>query len=88
MIDIPDCDIKFLLQLNEEYGLTNVNVSKNSKIFSDELIQKVCTDGEEMEAYYNHIYIMELYAELEEAAEIHGDFRIFISEGKITVEMV
>lgn len=49
MIDIPDCDIKFLLQLNEEYGLTNVNVSKNSKIFSDELIQKVRTDGEEME---------------------------------------
>lgn len=88
MIQLPECDKKFLLELNETYGLSTVIVDTSSSVFSKELEKKVSTDGEEMEAYYNHIHLMELGAELEHEAKLHGSFRILISDGAVRTQRI
>jgi len=76
------------LKLNAEYGLSTVVVATDFRVFSPELVDKVCFDGEEMEAYYNHLHLMELWAELIGEAKIHGPFRILISDGAVTTESI
>ncbi len=88
MITIPEIDVQLLLSLNELYGLTTVTVEVNGDVFSKELEDKVGSDGEEMEAYYNHLHLMELWAELMGEAKIHGPFRIVISAGTVRTETI
>jgi len=88
MITLPEVDKEFLLDLNEKYAISTVMVDINSDVFSQELIDKVASDGEEMEAYYNHLHLMELWAELEYEASKHGPFRILISDGQVITEKI
>lgn len=88
MITIPDINKNYLLKLNAEYGLSTVVVATDFRVFSPELVDKVCFDGEEMEAYYNHLHLMELRAELEHEAKLHGPFRIQISDGEVRTESI
>lgn len=88
MITIPEIDVQFLLSLNELYGLTTVTVEVNGDVFSKELEDKVASDGEEMEAYYNHLHLMELWAELMGEAKIHGPFKLLISNGEVSATRI
>ena len=88
MIILPAVDKEFLLDLNEKYGISTVLVDENSWPFSQELMDKVDSDGEEMEAYYNHLHLMELGAELQYKAKLDGPFRIIITDGIVTTESI
>lgn len=86
MTTLPKSDFDFLLDLRKDFGLSEIIVSEESNIFSDDLINKVKKRTPEMEGYYSYIHLMELGAELLDKAKKYGPFLIKISDSEVEME--
>jgi|GEM_PF-4252232 len=86
MINLDNSDKVFLLDFAEKFGISSIEVTENSEVFSQEMVDKIQESDNEMERYYKHLHLMELSAELSDEARVNGPFRIIFSEGEIITE--
>lgn len=86
MINLDNSDKVFLLEIAERFGISSIDVKENSRIFSQEIEDKIQESDNEMEGYYNHLTLMELSAELSHMAKTNGPFKILLSDGNVRIE--
>lgn len=84
MIQLPELHQELLLKLHAKFSLSTIVVDKNFQVFSKQLIEKVESEGPEMEAQHSHL--MEIGAHLEHQAHLHGPFKIRICNGEIKTQ--
>lgn len=83
---IPESDKKFLLELNKRFGIESIEINESPDIFSQDIIDKILMNENEMEGYYEHLHLMELTSELLDEAKKNGFFKIIFSNGEIITE--
>ena len=88
MIQLPELHQEFLLRLHTKYALSTIVVDKNLQVFSKQLIENIGSEHTEMEAHCSYSHLMEIVADLEHQASLHGSFKIRISNGEIKTKKI
>jgi len=83
MIQLPEQHQEWLLKLHARYSLSTIVVDKNFRVFSRQIIEEVGAESTEIGAFCKPSHLMEIGANLENEAAIHGSFKIRISNGEI-----